>query len=89
VHYIRGLMQRRVPFIVVEVGADTDLFMLHHLHRPGRERAAPDRANALRPRCMPRGPWCGFAEAADDRARGLASAFARWPLSACGQRLRS
>jgi DNA invertase Pin-like site-specific DNA recombinase len=29
VHFISGLMQRRVPFIVTELGADTDPFMLH------------------------------------------------------------
>jgi DNA invertase Pin-like site-specific DNA recombinase len=29
VHYISGLMQHRVPFIVAELGADTDPFMLH------------------------------------------------------------
>jgi len=28
VHYISGLMQHRVPFIVAELGADTDPFML-------------------------------------------------------------
>jgi DNA invertase Pin-like site-specific DNA recombinase len=29
VHYISGLMRHRVPFIVAELGADTDPFMLH------------------------------------------------------------
>ena len=29
VHYISGLMKHRVPFIVTELGADTDPFMLH------------------------------------------------------------
>jgi hypothetical protein len=29
VHYISGLMQHRVPFIVTELGADTDPFLLH------------------------------------------------------------
>ena len=29
VHFISGLMQERVPFIVTELGADTDPFMLH------------------------------------------------------------
>jgi DNA invertase Pin-like site-specific DNA recombinase len=29
VHYISGLMQHRVPFIVAEFGVDTDPFMLH------------------------------------------------------------
>src|SRR5262249_11961094 len=29
VHFISGLMKERVPFIVTELGADTDPFMLH------------------------------------------------------------
>jgi DNA invertase Pin-like site-specific DNA recombinase len=29
VHYISGLMQHRVPFIIAELGADADPFMLH------------------------------------------------------------
>jgi DNA invertase Pin-like site-specific DNA recombinase len=29
VHFISGLMQHRTPFIVAELGADTDPFMLH------------------------------------------------------------
>src|SRR5262245_38337971 len=29
VHFISGLMQHRVPFVVAELGADTDPFLLH------------------------------------------------------------
>jgi DNA invertase Pin-like site-specific DNA recombinase len=29
VHYISGLMKHRVPFVVTELGADTDPFLLH------------------------------------------------------------
>ena len=29
VHYIGGLMKQRVPFIVAELGADTDPFLFH------------------------------------------------------------
>jgi DNA invertase Pin-like site-specific DNA recombinase len=29
VHFINGLMKHRVPFIVTELGVDTDPFMLH------------------------------------------------------------
>jgi hypothetical protein len=29
VHFISGLMKHRVPFIVTELGIDTDPFMLH------------------------------------------------------------
>jgi DNA invertase Pin-like site-specific DNA recombinase len=42
VHYISGLMKHRVPFIVTELGADTDPFPAAHLRRPGRERARTD-----------------------------------------------
>ena len=39
VHYISGLMKDRVPFIVTELGADTDPFFAPYLRRPGREGA--------------------------------------------------
>src|SRR5271169_2655232 len=39
VHYISGLMKHRVPFIVTELGADTDPFFAPYLRRPGREGA--------------------------------------------------
>jgi len=42
VHFISGLMAQRVPFIVAELGADTDPFMLQDLCRPGREGAPDD-----------------------------------------------
>ena len=29
VHFISGLMKHKVPFIVAELGSDTDPFMLH------------------------------------------------------------
>ena len=29
VHFISGLMKHRVPFVVTELGADTDPFLLH------------------------------------------------------------
>jgi hypothetical protein len=30
VGFIAGLMSKKVPFIVAELGADADPFMLHH-----------------------------------------------------------
>jgi hypothetical protein len=42
VHYISGLMKHRMPFIVTELGADTDPFLLHIYAAPGRERARTD-----------------------------------------------
>jgi DNA invertase Pin-like site-specific DNA recombinase len=40
VHFISGLMAQRVPFIVTELGADTDPFMLHITRRSLRKNGA-------------------------------------------------
>ena len=49
VAFIAGLMVQRVPFIVAELGADADPFMLHlYAHWP-RRRGVSSR-NAPRPR---------------------------------------
>ncbi|WP_342216120.1 hypothetical protein [Mesorhizobium sp. L-8-10] len=42
VAFISGLMVQRVPFIVAELGADADPFMLPPLRRTGREGAPAD-----------------------------------------------
>src|SRR3954462_7135963 len=42
VAFIAGLMAQRVPFIVAELGADADPFMLHLYCRTGREGAPAD-----------------------------------------------
>ena len=39
VHFISGLMAHKVPFIVAELGADADPFMLHVYAALSRERA--------------------------------------------------
>jgi DNA invertase Pin-like site-specific DNA recombinase len=39
VHFISGLMAHRVPFIVAELGADTDPFVLHLFAALAKERA--------------------------------------------------
>ena len=44
VHFISGLMAQRVPFIVAELGADTDPFMLH-IYAAEKERRAHLRAH--------------------------------------------
>ena len=42
VHFISGLMAQRVPFIVAELGADADPFMLHiYAALAEKERALP------------------------------------------------
>ena len=67
VAFISGLMAHRVPFIVAELGADCDPFMLHIYRRAGRERASADLASGLAPRwrgrrrrarCWATGPIC-------------------------------
>jgi DNA invertase Pin-like site-specific DNA recombinase len=42
VAFISGLMAQRVPFIVAELGADADPFMLHLLRGAGREGTPAD-----------------------------------------------
>jgi DNA invertase Pin-like site-specific DNA recombinase len=39
VHFISGLMVKRVPFIVAELGRDVDPFMLHVYAAPWRRRS--------------------------------------------------
>ena len=46
VHFISGLMAQRVPFIVAELGADADPFMLHiYAALAEKERGADRRAH--------------------------------------------
>jgi hypothetical protein len=40
VAFIAGLMAQRVPFVVAELGADADPFMLHVYAALGRRNAA-------------------------------------------------
>ena len=50
VHYISGLMKHRVPFIVAELGADTDPFMLHlYAALAEKERALISRRSSISP----------------------------------------
>jgi DNA invertase Pin-like site-specific DNA recombinase len=84
VHYISGLMQHRVPFIVAELGADTDSFMLHIYAALAEKerRLIGERTKAALQTAKARGVVLGgyleqSAQAADDRASELASAFAK------------
>jgi DNA invertase Pin-like site-specific DNA recombinase len=54
VHFISGLMAQRVPFIVTELGADTDPFMLHIYAWPRKSGALS--ASELKPASPPRRP---------------------------------
>jgi DNA invertase Pin-like site-specific DNA recombinase len=81
VHYISGLMQHRVPFIVAELDADTDPFMLHiyaALAEKERRLIGERTKAALQ---AARGVVLGghreqSPRAADDRASELARVFA-------------
>jgi DNA invertase Pin-like site-specific DNA recombinase len=41
VHFISGLMAHRVPFLVAELGADADPFMLHLFAALAQKERAP------------------------------------------------
>jgi DNA invertase Pin-like site-specific DNA recombinase len=86
VHYISGLMQHRVPFIVAELGADTDPFMLHIYAALAEKerRLIGERTKAALQAAKARGVVLGGreqsdinAQAANDRASELARAFAQ------------
>jgi len=87
VHYISGLMQHRVPFIVAELGAETDPFMLHIYAALAEKerRLIGERTKAALQAAKARGVVLGGhreqsdinAQAADDRASELARVFAQ------------
>jgi DNA invertase Pin-like site-specific DNA recombinase len=86
VHYIAGLMKHRVPFIVAELGADTDPFLLHiYAALAGKERKLiSDRTSAAMKAAKARGVAIGglrdkgrdLEREAKERAQGLARVFA-------------
>jgi integrase len=49
VHFVSGLMAHKVPFIVTELSADADLFMLHLCRNWPRRSAPSSRAEPRRP----------------------------------------
>jgi DNA invertase Pin-like site-specific DNA recombinase len=85
VHYISGLMKHRVPFIVTELGADTDPFMLHIYAALAEKerRMISERTRAAMKAAKARGVRIGGLRAkgvelereAKDRAEGLRSVF--------------
>jgi len=86
VHYISGLMKHRVPFIVTELGADTDPFLLHiYAALAEKERKLiSDRTKAAMKAAKARGVRIGglrskgieLEREAKERALALAGVFA-------------
>jgi DNA invertase Pin-like site-specific DNA recombinase len=86
VHFISGLMRERVPFIVTELGADTDPFMLHIYAALAEKerRLISERTKASLAAARARGVKLGGANAqselaakeAQARAEGLRPLFA-------------
>jgi DNA invertase Pin-like site-specific DNA recombinase len=85
VHYISGLMKHRVPFIVTELGADTDPFLLHlYAALAEKERKLiSERTKAAMKQAKARGVRIGglrskgreFQQQATERAEGLRTVF--------------
>jgi DNA invertase Pin-like site-specific DNA recombinase len=82
VHFISGLMKHRVPFIVAELGADTDPFMLHIYAALAEKerRMIGERTKAAMRAAKARGKAFGgrrekLPRAAKERADGLRIVF--------------
>ena len=76
VHYISGLMKHRVPFIVTELGADTDPFLLHIYAALAEKerRLISERTKAAMKRAKARGVRIGGLEReAQERAAETAA----------------
>jgi len=83
VHFISGLMAHRVPFIVAELGADADPFMLHiYAALAEKERALIAKRTrealvAAKARGKSLGGFRGRAGTAEDCAKGRAAKTAK------------
>jgi DNA invertase Pin-like site-specific DNA recombinase len=85
VHYISGLMKHRVPFIVTELGADTDPFLLHIYAALAEKerRLISERTKAAMKRATAKGVRIGglrskgieLEREAQERGEGLRSVF--------------
>jgi DNA invertase Pin-like site-specific DNA recombinase len=79
VHFISGLMQHRTPFIVSELGADTDPFMLHIYAALAEKerRLISERTKAGLAAAKRRGQKLGGRNAQSDETAAEAMAFAK------------
>jgi DNA invertase Pin-like site-specific DNA recombinase len=87
VHYISGLMKERIPFVVTELGIDTDPFMLHIYAALAEKerRMISDRTKAAMKAAQRRDPSIQFGGLRDkgielqrealERAEGLRAVF--------------
>jgi DNA invertase Pin-like site-specific DNA recombinase len=78
VHFISGLMQHKTPFIVAELGSDTDPFLLHiYASLAEKERRLiSERTKAGLAAAKRRGKKLGGRNAQSDKAAAEAAAFA-------------
>jgi DNA invertase Pin-like site-specific DNA recombinase len=78
VHFISGLMQHKTPFIVAELGADTDPFLLHiYASLAEKERRLiSERTKAGLAMAKRRGKKLGGRNAQSDKTAAEAAAFA-------------
>lgn len=79
VHFISGLMAQRVPFIVAELGADADSFMLHlYAALAEKERKViSERTKAALARAKARGTKLGNPRIGEAQAKGAAAGRAK------------
>jgi DNA invertase Pin-like site-specific DNA recombinase len=75
VHFIGGLMAERVPFIVAELGPDTDPFMLHIYAALAEKerRLISERTKSGLAAAQPRGVKLGGRDAQSDKTAAEAS----------------
>lgn len=79
VHFISGLMAQRVPFIVAELGADADPFMLHLFAALAEKerKVISERTKAALARAKARGTQLGNPRIGEAQAKGAAAGRAK------------
>ena len=79
VHFISGLMAQRVAFVVAELGADADPFMLHLFAALAEKerKVISERTKAALARAKAKGTKLGNPRIADAQAKGAAAGRAK------------